>query len=123
MSERLEFLDHATISIDDIDAARHFYGHLLGLVEIPRRFYIPTPGTWFLAGDREIHLLVRPNESKLTGSYHIAFRCQDVAKKIEELEAAGVKIVGQPSTRDDGTIQAYIEDPSGNRIELQQRPA
>ncbi|MCL4507982.1 MAG: VOC family protein [Chloroflexi bacterium] len=123
MSENLGFLDHATIAVNELEASRHFYGELLGLVEIPRRFYISAPGTWFLAGDREIHLLVRPNDDKLTGSYHIAFRCNDVAKKVSDLESAGVKISGYPSVRTDGTIQAYIEDPSGNRIELQQRPS
>jgi glyoxylase I family protein len=123
MSEVIEFFDHATVAVNDLASSRHFYGELLGLQEIPRRFYIPTEGTWFLIGDRELHLLVRPADDRLTGSYHLGFRCQDVVAKIGELAAAGVKVTGQPSTRSDGTVQAYVEDPSGNRIELQQRPA
>jgi len=122
MSEVLEFFDHATIAVADLDASRRFYGELLGFREIPRRFHIPTPGTWFQIGDRELHLLVKPDDDTLTGSYHLGFRCNDVAQKIKELEAVGVKIAGYPSTRSDGTIQAYIFDPSGNRLELQQRP-
>lgn len=122
MPETLEFFDHATVAVDDLNAARHFYGDLLGFREIPRRFHIPTPGTWFLIGDRELHLLLKPEDDKLTGSYHLGFRCADVAQKVAELEAAGVKIAGYPSTRSDGTIQAYVFDPAGNRLELQQRP-
>jgi catechol 2,3-dioxygenase-like lactoylglutathione lyase family enzyme len=100
------------------DAARSFYGGLLGLEErdVPPKLD-PSELVWFRAGcDLELHLF--ESDEQAPESQHFCLRLGDGALDDlrARLEAAGVEtaeaeeIVGRP--------RFMCRDPFGNRIEL-----
>ena len=98
------------------DAARAFYGGLLGLSEAPKPPILAARGgVWFEKGDVRVHLGVE-QDFRPARKAHPAFQVQDVADLLAYLAAKGV-----PVTHDDnlpGFIRGYVNDPFGNRIEL-----
>jgi catechol 2,3-dioxygenase-like lactoylglutathione lyase family enzyme len=112
---------HVSLSIDDLDAAREFYGGLLGLPEIERP-QMGIRGTWYQAGAVQLHLIEPPPGMKVgvpegDGSpiaNHIAFEIEDYAKVRSTLEEAGleVKALGK------GVGQMFVRDPHGNTVEF-----
>ena len=117
-------LQHVSVPIPPSgrDAARAFYGGLLGLVErdVPPRLD-PSELIWFRVGEeRELHLF--SSEETPPVSQHLCLRLsgssggEGLVELRERLEAAGVEvedtdeIVGRP--------RFMCRDPFGNRIEL-----
>jgi catechol 2,3-dioxygenase-like lactoylglutathione lyase family enzyme len=98
------------------DAARAFYGVLLGLAELPK----PAPlaargGCWFRAGRVELHVGVEEPFAPARKA-HPGFVVDDLEALRERLAAAGVAV------RDDdalpGARRFYADDPFGNRLEF-----
>lgn len=112
---------HVSLTINDLAAAREFYGGLIGLPEIERP-EMGIQGTWYQAGSVQLHLIELPagmqgDESGGKGSpiaNHIAFEIEDYAAVKESLEKAGleVKAFGVRSG------QMFVEDPHGNTVEF-----
>jgi catechol 2,3-dioxygenase-like lactoylglutathione lyase family enzyme len=100
------------------EAARRFFGELVGLAEIEK----PEPlrgrgGTWFALGGRQLHVGV---EAEFTPARkaHVALRVG--AAELDEL-AERLAAAGFPVTWDDalpGERRFYSADPWGNRIEF-----
>ena len=63
-----------------------------------------------------------PKPSIESSIHHIAFSVADVAAKMKELEAAGVKVV-QPVVDNGAFKAAFVEDPWGTRVEVVEDPA
>jgi catechol 2,3-dioxygenase-like lactoylglutathione lyase family enzyme len=114
----LTAIDHVQLGMPGggEDAARAFYGEILGLREVVK----PAPlagrgGVWFAGRDVAVHLAVEPDFRPAARS-HPAFVVDDLATVRERLAAAGVPIVddetGLPVER------CYVPDPFSNRIEL-----
>jgi catechol 2,3-dioxygenase-like lactoylglutathione lyase family enzyme len=100
------------------DAARAFYGGLLGLEELPK----PEPlasrgGCWFTAGGVELHVGVEDPFAPARKA-HPGFVVGDLEALRARLAAAGVAI------RDDdalpGAVRFYADDPFGNRLEFRE---
>jgi catechol 2,3-dioxygenase-like lactoylglutathione lyase family enzyme len=111
-------LDHVLVAIpaDGEDAARRFYGDLLGLTEVPK----PAPlaghgGCWFAGSGVAIHLGTE-TDFRPARKAHVAFLVDDLAGLRSRLEAAGV--AARDDDADIGVRRFYAEDPFGNRIEL-----
>jgi glyoxylase I family protein len=112
---------HVSLTIDDLAAAREFYGGLLGLPEIERP-QMGIQGTWYQAGAVQLHLIELPagmqgDESGGNGSpiaNHIAFEIEDYVAVKATLEQAGldVKALGV------GVGQMFVNDPHGNTVEF-----
>lgn len=112
---------HVSLSIDDLDAARAFYGGLLGLPEIERP-EMAIRGTWYQAGTVQLHLIEPPAGMRgeapgADGSpiaNHIAFEIEDYTRVKATLEEAGleVKALGK------GVGQMFVSDPHGNTVEF-----
>ena len=111
-------LDHDQIAIPvgGEEAARRFYGHLLGLTEVAK----PGPlaargGCWFVGDGLALHLGTEA-EFRPARKAHAGLLVDDLAGLRRALEAAGV------TTRDDeapiGVRRFYADDPFGNRLEL-----
>ena len=100
------------------DAARAFYGGLLGLSEAPKPPILAARGgVWFERGDVRVHLGVE-RDFRPARKAHPAFQVRDVTDLLAYLAAKGVIV-----THDDtlpGFIRGYVNDPFGNRIELLQ---
>jgi catechol 2,3-dioxygenase-like lactoylglutathione lyase family enzyme len=94
------------------DAARAFYGDLLGLVEVDK----PEPlrgrgGVWF----EQLHVGVEQDFAPARKA-HPALRVEDLDGVAERLRAAGARLQWDDALP--GVRRFYTADPWGNRIEL-----
>lgn len=98
------------------DAARAFFGGLLGLEELEKPESLRSRGgVWFQVGAQELHVGVEPNFAPARKA-HPAFSVSGYDELQGRLRAAGVEVT------DDGSVpgrrRCYVADPWGNRIEL-----
>jgi catechol 2,3-dioxygenase-like lactoylglutathione lyase family enzyme len=123
MAATVSGYSHVAVSVTDLDAARDFYCEVLGFEVLPRPDF-GFPGLWLRVGELQLHLgVVDQAQSPGPGFPHFALYVptEEFDATIEAMRAAGVKLLGEPSTRVDfGTTvhAAFITDPSGNVIEL-----
>jgi catechol 2,3-dioxygenase-like lactoylglutathione lyase family enzyme len=110
-------LHHVAINVHDLDASLAFYVDKLGFSALPRPDF-GFRGAWLQAGPNQIHLMEYPDAS-INGVQHLALRVDDLDVAVADLEAAGVHVRRSRYYPGAGH-QAFIEDPSGNRIELNQ---
>jgi catechol 2,3-dioxygenase-like lactoylglutathione lyase family enzyme len=113
-------LDHVQIAAPEgcEEAARAFFGGLIGLAEIEK----PEPlrargGAWFALGDRQLHVGVEADFEPARKA-HVALRLSGA-----DLDALAERLVagGAPVTWDEalpGERRFYSADPWGNRIEF-----
>ena len=99
------------------DAARAFYGGLLGLPEVPKPPHLAARGgVWFeREGALRLHLGVeRPFAPALKA--HPAFLVAGLARLRRRLVDAGSAVVEDEPLP--GFARCYVADPFGNRVEL-----
>jgi GNAT superfamily N-acetyltransferase len=100
------------------EAARGFYGELLGLIEIskPERLR-PRGGVWFAVGDEQLHVgIEEPFAPARKAHPALAIpRAADLRALADRLMAAGHGVQW------DGP-RCYVADPFGNRLELLAAP-
>jgi catechol 2,3-dioxygenase-like lactoylglutathione lyase family enzyme len=106
-------------SPESLQAARHFYGEIVGLEEIARPPTLPGVGIWYAIGDLEVHLFGEPSgvAANAQSRRHPCFEVADIDRLRAHLDAAGV------STRDhDGEIRGrsrfFAVDPFENTLEF-----
>ena len=117
-------LQHVSVAIalDGADAARAFYGDLLGLEEKPVPPKLdPRELIWFRAsGDLELHLIRTGDEPPRSAHFCLAVD-SGLGELRARIEAAGIEtrtpteIVGRP--------RFMCSDPFGNVVELTELPA
>lgn len=98
------------------DAARSFYGDILGCAEIEKPENLRARGgVWFETGNLQLHLGVDAAFAPATKA-HVAFQVNDKAMMRQRCEAAGFTV------KDDkplpGYERFYVDDPFGNRVEI-----
>lgn len=118
-------IDHVQLAIvpGRESEARAFYGHVLGLIEVPK----PAPmaargGMWFQSAEPplvKVHLGLEPGFVPSLKA-HPAFVVDDLEALLERARAAGHRTLNEAPL--DGYQRAFVYDPFGNRIELMQRP-
>lgn len=118
MSSLLGGVHHVSLDVADVDAAARFYGDVLGLTPIDRPDF-GFPGAWFEANGTQIHLIEVPAHEAPT-SQHFAFRVDDVDAVVATLVDRGVEVSGPSAGFAGAGRQAFLKDPSGNLIELNQ---
>ncbi|HEX2164491.1 MAG TPA: VOC family protein [Thermoanaerobaculia bacterium] len=100
------------------DAAKRFYGEVLGLEAIEKPPHLRhRGGCWFRLPGAELHLGVE-NDFRPARKAHPAFLVDRLEEVRRRLERAGAPIV--EDTELTGYRRSYTEDPFGNRIELLQ---
>ncbi|HKE15085.1 MAG TPA: VOC family protein [Kofleriaceae bacterium] len=107
---------HVNLSVDDVDAARAFYGELLGLEAAPRPADTPRAGCWFALGEVELHISLEQGADNARSKRHVAFEVSDLAALRARLAAAGVSIDGGSPMA--GVERFFARDPAGNRLEF-----
>ena len=112
-------IQHVGLEVDDVERTREFY-RLLGLEEIPRPF---PPGTadglwWRASNGQMVHMLVRPVPEKIP-SVHFAFDVANLEEIVKVLESNGETCRAGLYAKGAG-YAAFVTDPSGNVIELNQ---
>ena len=114
-------LDHIQLAMPEgrEEAARGFYGALLGLTEVEKPDNLKTRGgCWFEKGAIKVHLGVE-NGFRPARKAHPAFLVADLPGLVSRLEQAGIA-----ARRDEplpGYTRVYVDDPFGNRIELMEK--
>jgi catechol 2,3-dioxygenase-like lactoylglutathione lyase family enzyme len=101
------------------EAARAFYGGLLGLPELEKpAALVARGGCWFTCGEQQLHVGVSEQFSPAAKA-HPALRLRNTGAleaMVARLEAAGCaarRDVDLP-----GITRVFVDDPFGNRIEL-----
>jgi catechol 2,3-dioxygenase-like lactoylglutathione lyase family enzyme len=116
-------IDHVNVIVPKTleDAAKHFYGSVLGLKEIPKPIELRARGgAWYELGRVQLHLSAKADAASGQAKGHVCFTLADVAIAEERLRDAGVEIIpdDQPVA---GKPRFYVRDPGGNLIELAQK--
>jgi catechol 2,3-dioxygenase-like lactoylglutathione lyase family enzyme len=97
------------------DAARAFYGGVLGLREIPKPDALKADGgVWYEIADVQLHVSVGETSERI--DRHAAFEIENLAGVVEYLAAHDVRLRRSRSLP--GAERASFYDPFGNRIEL-----
>ena len=123
-------IGHIAIRVKDIDRTLDFYRDRLGFKEMFRLeregklwlMYLRVTDTQYIelfpeaVGDRA-------PDREANGLNHICLEVASIDGVLEELAKAGVPIAREKQMGADGNLQAWIEDPDGNRIELMQMGA
>jgi catechol 2,3-dioxygenase-like lactoylglutathione lyase family enzyme len=115
-------VDFVTVFVKDFDAAKEFYGTVLGLpcsVEYER-----APGAEFETGSLTLQVLdAEAIGREFKPSTHpIAFHVEDVEAARAELESRGLSFAAD--TMDSGVCHlAFFKDPDGNALLIHHRYA
>ena len=122
MSIGIIAVDHVNVVVakELEDAAKHFYGDVLGLQQIPKPLELrANGGAWYRLGAVQLHLSVKADDVKVKKG-HVCYTVTDVAIAEQRLSAAEVEIIpdDQPVA---GEPRFYVRDPGGNLIEIAQR--
>jgi predicted enzyme related to lactoylglutathione lyase len=113
-------------SVDDVGAAKRFYGETLGLDVSEEHGML----TLHLAGDRDT--LVYPKRDHTPATFTILnFPVSDIEAAVDELASRGVEFQryeGTPTETDDkgifrggGPLIAWFTDPAGNVLSVLQQ--
>lgn len=109
-------IHHVSINVADVGAAVEFYVDRLGLTPRTDRPPFSFGGAWLDAGGQQVHLIEgRPPDAF---GQHFALHVVDLDAAVAELRSAGVAVT-DPVPVGQGR-QAFLSDPSGNQVELQQ---
>lgn len=128
-------LDHAGLSVADLDAAIGFYGRAFGL-EVELAFDLPggIRGVMLRSDGGRIELFERPGSVEglraddpiaalaTQGYGHVALSAPDIDAPFERALSAGAtpKVTPRPSP-EPGVRFAFVADPEGNLVELVER--
>jgi methylmalonyl-CoA epimerase len=128
-------IDHIAIVVKDLEATLRLYTQILGFKEVFREVVydqgIETVG--LKAGGSFIELLLPLDESSPIARYrgdaetklhHTAYRVADIAATLDELKAAGVRLIDErPRRGAHGSLIAFLHPKAtgGVLIELCQR--
>lgn len=109
---------HVSINVTDVEAAVRFYVDDLGFRRRDDRPDFGIGGAWLDVGDdgQQLHLIELPPPDAI--GQHYAVRVADLASTVDELRAKGhvVTDISPVGT----SLQAFVNDPSGNQVELHQ---
>lgn len=107
---------HVSINVDDVEAALTFYVGRLGLAERPDRPDFGFGGAWLDAGGQQVHLIeaAPPRDA----GQHFALLVADIDASVAELRGAGIDVTDPTPVATNR--QAFLHDPAGNTVELQQ---
>lgn len=110
-------LDHCSVLITDVAKARHFYGELLGLREIPAPREFDFVAVWFDLGGTYLHLLLKDQPDTISPR-HFCLHVTDAKAAREFVRSKGIGI--DETVRIRAADRFFIRDPDGNRIEILQ---
>jgi diadenosine tetraphosphate (Ap4A) HIT family hydrolase/catechol 2,3-dioxygenase-like lactoylglutathione lyase family enzyme len=115
---RFVAIDHVQLAMPagGEDAARAFYGGVLGLEEVPKPAALAgRGGAWFRSGPVQLHLGVEA-EFRPARKAHPALRVEGLGALVARCEAAGHAVARDVAL--EGMERVHVTDPFGNRIEL-----
>ncbi|MFJ7208818.1 VOC family protein [Streptomyces sp. NPDC098789] len=114
----LSAVDHVQLAAPpgSEDALRAYYGHVLGMTEIPKPPVLAARGgCWFAAGPVQLHLGVE-EDFRPARKAHPGLRVTGIAAYAQQLADRGATVVWDDDLP--GHRRFYSEDPVGNRLEF-----
>lgn len=124
---------HTMLRVSNLDESLHFYTQILGMKLLRRsdfeggRFTLAFVGYGEESDTAVLELTHNWDTDKYelgTAYGHIALGTDDIYATCEAVRAAGAKVVREPGPMKHGTtVIAFIEDPTGYKIELIQSRA
>lgn len=100
------------------EAAKHFYGAVMGLPEVPKpEGSRGRGGAWYQLGPLQLHLSIEDLEDAPLSKRHVCYTVADLAAAEQRFRNAGIAIIpdDQPIL---GWPRFYVRDPGGNRLEI-----
>ena len=124
ISEMRATFHHVNVTVprEVEDAAKHFYGIVMGLVEVPK----PAEsrgrgGAWYQLGETQLHLSIENGLGEdCLSKRHVCYTVENLAEAEEKFRQAGVEILPDDMPTP-GWSRFYVRDPGGNRLEIAQR--
>ena len=125
----LRKFEHIGVMVKNMDESIRFYTEVIGM-KLDRRValnekvelaFLTFPGQESV----ELELIGRFDDSLSADGIvnHIAFTVDDIDAEVERLKKAGVRMIDEaPRTILDGVKIAFFYGPSGEKLELFQRP-
>ncbi|MER5178877.1 VOC family protein [Streptomyces sp. NPDC002896] len=112
-------------SVDDIDAARKFYGETLGIRVSEANGLL----TLHIAGDRDTLVYPKPDHTPATYTI-LNFPVDDIEAAVDELSRRGVQFQRYDQLETDekgifrgGPLIAWFTDPAGNVLSVLEEPS
>lgn len=103
---------HVAIQVDDLDAARRFYGEVMGLPEIIDRPDFDVAGAWFQLGAHELHLGVEDGHTA-SERQHFAIEVSDLDVAVAAIESHGVRCASSGPRSPEPEIRRSCVTPQG----------
>ena len=115
-------IDHVqlTVSVEQVPAAVHFYGELLGLSAIEKPEELKhNPGAWYQIGATQLHVSGErlDADANAASKRHVCFMVDDLKAYRRRLEQLDVAIIEDKQPMK-GFERFYLRDPGGNRLEI-----
>jgi catechol 2,3-dioxygenase-like lactoylglutathione lyase family enzyme len=111
-------MQHVALEVRNLDAAKEFYVDVMGLRVLDRPEF-GFPGMWLgLPDGRAVHLI--EGHKPPHPGHHFALEIDDMDAAVAALRSHGVEVADPFETAPGAGLQAFINDPSGNVIELNQ---
>ena len=103
------------------DAAKHFYGVVMGLEEVPKpESSRGRGGAWYQLGSMQLHLSIEEAlHQDCISKRHVCYTVSNLAQAEERFRNAGVEIIPDDLPTP-GWSRFYVRDPGGNRLEIAQ---
>jgi len=132
-------VDHAGVSVADLERSERFWREVLGFEMVEDRFAFPEHdlrGVVLVNAQGARVELFERRDSVPTGPHHqiestrrqgwfqFALAVPDIEATFAAVTSAGAEPTLPPTTAPDGvTLVAFVRDPDGNLVEFLQRPA
>jgi catechol 2,3-dioxygenase-like lactoylglutathione lyase family enzyme len=113
---------NVTVSPELEQAAKEFYGGVLGLAQVPKPSSSRQSGAWYQIGATQLHLSVETEERGPLSSRHVCLAVADVRAAEARFREAAVEIIPDPRPAPDNP-RFYVRDPAGNMLEIVQGSA
>ena len=102
------------------EAAKHFYGVVMGLQEVPKpEASRGRGGAWYQLGLIQLHLSVEDLEGSPMSKRHVCYTVSNLAEAEQRFRNGGVEIFPDDIPTP-GWSRFYVRDPGGNRLEIAQ---
>lgn len=113
-------LQHVNVPSTDLNRTREFYLRKLGLPELPRPAF-ESRGVWVGAGPENAIHISQVSSLDPNPNNHFALEVENLEALLGVLEARGVAFQRSAYVPAAGR-QAFLSDPDGNVIELNEPP-
>ncbi len=102
-------------------AAKHFYGDVLGLRQMPKPAGTrQNIGAWYHLGQMQLHLSTEDDVQNEVSARHVCYQVADSAAANLEFRNAGIDVIPDPRPVA-GQSRFFVRDPGGNLIEITQK--